>query len=107
MKTYNKRDYYQTLANAKVQFNCAHQDWVSWTLVEASMLGCSPLYPVWKDFGFELSEHPECLYEKRNLDDAEAKLRKLMSMDCVDTSDVYMKHDRSWNNYIETMRKCK
>ena len=107
VKTYNKRDYYQTLANAKVQFNCAHQDWVSWTLVEASMLGCSPLYPVWKDFGFELSEHPECLYEKRNLDDAEAKLRKLMSMDCVDTSDVYMKHDRSWNNYIETMRKCK
>lgn len=66
-------------------------------------MGCLPLYPIWKDFPLELKNHPECLYEKRNLNDAEEKLRSLMNKNTIDTSDVWRKHDLSWNNYLKIM----
>lgn len=66
-------------------------------------MGCLPLYPIWKDFPFELKNHPECLYRKRDLNDAEEKLRSLMDKNTIDTSDVWKKHDLSWNNYLKIM----
>lgn len=100
----SKLDYYNLLSKAKVQFNCAHQDWVSWTLLEAITFKCLPLYPIWKDFPVELHNDERYLYTKRDLDDCEKKLRKLMNS-TFDESINYVveKHDNSWYNYLNTM----
>jgi hypothetical protein len=92
------------LSKAKVQFNCAHQDWVSWTLLEAITFKCLPLYPIWKDFPVELHNDGRYLYEKRNLDECEKKLRNLMNSDFDESINyVVEKHDNSWYNYLKTM----
>jgi glycosyltransferase involved in cell wall biosynthesis len=40
-----KEEYYTILAESMVQFNCADQDYVSWTAIEAAHQGCSLVYP--------------------------------------------------------------
>ena len=35
-----KNDYYSLLADSKILFNCALQDWVSNTVSEADTMGC-------------------------------------------------------------------
>ncbi len=103
--TSNKIKYYEALQRAKVQFNCAHQDWVSWTLLEAVTFGCLPLYPIWKDFPSELRNDSKYLYKKRDLDDCETKLRQLLKMDCGNENDfIVEKHDKSWENYLKIMK---
>jgi glycosyltransferase involved in cell wall biosynthesis len=54
----SKEDYYQMLRNAAIQFNCASQDYVSWTLLEASAFGCDLAYPNFRSF-------PECVPPSR------------------------------------------
>jgi hypothetical protein len=67
----SKADYYSALAHASVQFNCARQDWVAWTLIEACMAGCVPVYPRHRDFPFELADFPSpCLYKNQDLESA-------------------------------------
>lgn len=46
----SKPEYYRVLARSKVQFNCAKQDWVSFTLLEALTMGCRPCYPMTRSF---------------------------------------------------------
>ena len=102
--TSNKDEYYRALGSAAVQFNCAIQDWVSWTLIEAVTFGCKPLYPRWKDFPYELRNHPDCLYDNKNLDDAEAKLRNLMRLPYDQTlHEVADRHDKSWSKKLMHM----
>lgn len=103
VSTVNKAVYYQTLFKAKVQFNCALQDWVSWTLVEAAFAGCLPLYPTWKDFPSELHGDQRFLYKRRDLQDACRKLRTLMKSDPVSVKFIVDKHDGSWSQYLKTM----
>lgn len=99
-----KENYYKTLAHAKVQFNCAHQDWVSWTLLEAITFKCIPLYPIWKDFPVELHNDPKYLYIKRDLEDCKKKLYNLMDSDFDESLNyIVQKHDDSWPNYLKTM----
>lgn len=106
--TSNKVDYYNALAKAKVQFNCAHQDWVSWTLLEAITFECNPLYPIWKDFPYELNNDDRYLYQKRNLKEAAAKLRALMTTSFDDSlNKVVIRHDNSWKRYLEIMQLLK
>lgn len=102
--TSNKLDYYTALAKAKVQFNCAIQDWVSWTLLEAVTFKCNPLYPIWKDFPIELHNDSRFLYERKNLEDCESRLRKLLTAEFdEDLNYVVEKHDNSWNKYLDIM----
>lgn len=108
--TSNKANYYNTLARAKVQFNCAHQDWVSWTILEGLVFGCLPLYPIWKDFPYELRGDPRYLYEKRNLNAAVEHLRILMNTTSEqaaqmnkDLQYVVTKHDNTWKTQLKTM----
>ena len=49
-----KREYYNELATSRIQFNCALQDYVSWTLLEALAAGCAVAYPDFRSF-------PECV----------------------------------------------
>lgn len=106
--TSNKLAYYEALSAAKVQFNCALQDWVSWTLLEAITFGCLPLYPKWKDFPHELKNEERYLYNQKDLYDAELKLRNLMAADYRAHEDplltaVTYKHNNSWAKYLEIM----
>ena len=41
----SKQEYYRYLATSAVQMNTANQDFVSWTLLEATTFGCVPFYP--------------------------------------------------------------
>lgn len=45
-----KEEYYAILCDSKVQFNCALQDWVAITLLEATVAGCFPIYPHFRSF---------------------------------------------------------
>lgn len=104
--TSSKTRYYEELAGSLVQFNCAHQDWVSWTLLEAVTFGCRPLYPIWKDFPYELRDNQNFLYRKRDLNDCVDKLRKLVSSEpgSIDLPEYIVgKHDMYWENVLEIM----
>jgi len=104
--TSNKLTYYELLSRASVVFNCANQDWVSWTLLEAITFECNPLYPIWKDFEYELKGNPKYLYEKRNLEDCKEKLYKLINkeFDKKELQYIVDKHDNSWNKYLHIMK---
>lgn len=59
----SKKDYYEILASSKVQVNTALQDWVSFTLLEASVAGCWPVYPNFRSFPETLQKQPIFLYD--------------------------------------------
>lgn len=55
-----KEAYYDVLAESKIQFNSSLQDYVSWTLIEATTFGCVPVYPDFRSF-------PEIITDSRFL----------------------------------------
>jgi hypothetical protein len=73
-----KNDYYNLLNDTRILFNCALQDWVSNTVSEADTLGCNVLYPAYRSFPETFANDPTRLYVPWSLDDAEAKLDKLL-----------------------------
>lgn len=73
-----KNDYYNLLNDSRVLFNCALQDWVSNTVSEADTLGCNVLYPAYRSFPETFANDASRLYIPWSLDDAEAKLDKLL-----------------------------
>lgn len=54
----SKDEYYQLLCKCKIQLNTSLQDYVSWTLLEASLCGCELCYPDYRSF-------PECVPDDR------------------------------------------
>jgi glycosyltransferase involved in cell wall biosynthesis len=74
----SKNEYYEMLADSKVLFNCALQDWVSNTASEADALGTNCLYPAYRSFPETFSNDAECLYVPWSMDDACQKLDKLL-----------------------------
>ena len=73
-----KNDYYNLLADTRVLFNCALQDWVSNTVSEADTLGCNVLYPAYRSFPESFSNDASRLYVPWSLDDALSKLIPLL-----------------------------
>jgi glycosyltransferase involved in cell wall biosynthesis len=73
-----KNEYYSLLADSKVLFNCALQDWVSNTASEADALGTNCLYPAYRSFPETFANDSECLYIPWSMEDAIAKLDRLM-----------------------------
>lgn len=65
-----KDRYYDELLGAKVQFNCALQDWVSYTLLEAVTFGCFPVYPMRRSFPAALRHEPLFMYRPSDVEDA-------------------------------------
>jgi len=58
----SKQDYYKKLSASKMQVNCASQDWVSFTLLEALTFGCVPIYPMYRSFPSTLLHRPHYMY---------------------------------------------
>jgi glycosyltransferase involved in cell wall biosynthesis len=75
----SKERYYGILSAAKMQFNCAYQDWISYTLLEALTFGCIPIYPAYRSFPAALSYEDDFLYVPGSADDAAEHVRHCLA----------------------------
>lgn len=69
-----KQQYYRLLASSAVQFNCALQDFVSFTLLEASALGTLSVLPAYLSFPEAVNYDYRWLYAAFDVDAALGKL---------------------------------
>lgn len=69
-----KDDYYDILANSRVLFNCALQDWVSNTVSEADSFGTITLYPAYRSFPEVFSNNVQNMYVPWSLEHATEKI---------------------------------
>ena len=74
-----KDEYYEIMADSRVLFNCALQDWTSNTVSEADALGCNVLFPAYRSFPEVFANDETRLYVPWSQKDAMAKLELLMS----------------------------
>lgn len=106
-----KEQYYRNLLESEVQFNCADQDFVSWTLLEALTCGCKPCYPNYLSFPEVLNYSEMWMYEKGNVDSAVEALRRILDIKYLpDTKSFpvfYEPFDLSWLRMIEVMKEGK
>jgi len=72
-----KERYYSLLRHAKVSFNNAYQDLISYTLLEASLFDCHPLYPDWFTFPATLGWDQQFLHD-RSMESIVSKLKVLL-----------------------------
>lgn len=63
-----KIEYYTLLKKTETQFNCSSQDFVSWTLLEAALMGCKICYPNVRSFPECVPSN--CLYTEKNIESA-------------------------------------
>ena len=84
----DKNDYYNLLADSRVLFNCALQDWVSNTVSEADTLGCNVLYPAYRSFPETFSNDYERLYVPWSIDDAIRKLMPLLKEPHINMNNI-------------------
>lgn len=74
----SKNEYYEILANSKIQFNCALQDFVSNTLNEASALGTLSLLPAYLSFPEAVNNNSNQLYTPWSVKDACNKMTQMI-----------------------------
>ena len=96
-----KDQYYYTLLESQVQFNCAYQDFVSWTLLEALTCHCNPVYPFFRSF-------PEVLpatrmYTPENVLDAARLVLDSLTVFDMSLIDIVIDFDRSWKRMYDFM----
>ena len=87
----SKDMYYAMLASSRIQFNCALQDYVAFTMLEAAIAGCDLCYPAFRSF-------PECVsrertYQAFEVDDALSVLDR-----CVKEQQVWMRAPECCDN---------
>jgi hypothetical protein len=73
-----KDEYYNILADSRVLFNCALQDWVSNTVSEADSLGTNVLFPAYRSFPETFANDETRMYVPWSGRDAMEKLKKLL-----------------------------
>ena len=74
-----KNEYYNILADSRVLFNCALQDWTSNTVSEADALGANVLFPAYRSFPEVFANDHTRLYVPWSQEDAIKKLELLLS----------------------------
>ena len=74
-----KNEYYEILADSRVLFNCALQDWTSNTLSEADALGANVLFPAYRSFPEVFNNDHTRMYVPWSMEDAMNKLETLLS----------------------------
>jgi hypothetical protein len=98
-----KEEYYYSLLESKIQMNTADQDFVSWTLLEATTCRCRPLYPNFLSFPEALHNDYSLMYEKRDIKSAVTALRKALATPLIDYSHIYKPFDDSWKRMLSVM----
>lgn len=108
----SKQQYFEVLRTAKVQFNCASQDFVSYTLLDAMLNGCAPLYPDILTFPDALNHSDKNLYHSHNsfkstshigIKDCVKKLDALLDAEWEDYSWIYKKYESSTKRKLRAM----
>lgn len=102
-----KEQYYYNLLESRIQINTADQDWVSWTLLEATTCGCIPLYPDYLSFPEVLENEHNFLYNKNDIDHATKKIIEHIDSligSLYDFHWVYSKFDKSWQRMYNVMK---
>lgn len=74
----SKDEYYNLLANSRVMFNCALQDWTSNTVSEADALGTNVVFPAYRSFPEIFNNDPQRLYIPWSKDDACRKIESAL-----------------------------
>ncbi|MCK4818270.1 hypothetical protein KA005_21045, partial [bacterium] len=97
----SKQEYYQNLLESKTQFNCANQDWIAWTLLEATTCGCRPVYPHFRSFPECLPQ--ECLYIKRNVKSAASMIMRHIDEAPRNWTKIYSRFDHSFKRCLSIM----
>lgn len=101
-----KHEYYKALCESSIQFNCAHQDWVSFTLLEAAVAGTYPLYPCWRAFPETLYGRNEFMYPKgKAVAACDAILRNIDTTPALNLNSgwlefLYATHDKAWKRML-------
>ena len=86
-----KEEYYTELATCKIQFNSALQDYVSWTVIEATAFGADIVYPNFRSFPEFVDS--DRLYKAFDVESAIDTIHDVLEnikthYDIVDTSDL-------------------
>lgn len=71
-----KEEYYSELSECKIQFNSSLQDYVSWTVIEATIFTADIVYPDFRSFKEFIPK--DRLYTPFNVDDAVKVLQETM-----------------------------
>jgi len=71
-----KNDYYNLLADSKILFNCALQDWVSNTVSEADTFGTLTLFPAYRSFPEVFAHNGNHMYIPWDIDSAMDKIHQ-------------------------------
>lgn len=105
-----KEAYYNILCQAKIQFNCALQDWVSFTLLEATTAGCYPIYPRYRSFPETFDYEDRYLYQQGNVTEAVEKIRSIVLRTDLWTPEaiksrswIYKRFDSTWLRMLDIM----
>lgn len=104
-KSLDKPTYYSILEVSNVQFNCALQDWVSFTLLEALTMGCTPLYPNFRSFPETLMFKTDYLYAPGIAQDAMEKLDYALENPFPATDAILSYHDGALSRISSTLSK--
>jgi len=100
-----KEEYYHNLLESKIQFNCAHQDFVSWTLLEATTCGCIPVYPNYLSFPEALQYAYDMMYVKNDVQSAANKILQEINFGGIKYVDwIYLPYDYSWLRMLNVMQ---
>lgn len=120
-----KNEYYELLADSRILFNCALQDWVSNTASEADALGTNCLYPAYRSFPETFANDRTCLYVPWSLDDVVYKMHALLFQErnnigkladwtsgtidrCLDimfmSNDEYYRNTRDYRKHVPTAK---
>lgn len=107
-----KEEYYAILCESKIQFNCASQDFVAITLLEASVAGCWPIYPYFRSFPetFLWENGIQHMYAPLNTLDAATKIIQTLNRDDLWTPQaiknrawIHSRFDTSWMRMLSVM----
>ena len=106
-----KEEYYKELCTAKIQFNCADQDFVAITLLEASVAGCFPVYPRFRSFPETFCGISRYMYTHKNHEEAVFKILSILERDDLWTLKelkkrewIHKRFDTTWERQLKIMK---
>jgi glycosyltransferase involved in cell wall biosynthesis len=110
MEGLSKEEYYHQLKRAKVQFNSAKQDWVAFTLLEAAVAGCYPVYPDFNAFPETFQYRKEFLYPVNEDTVIAEKVLSVLRDDSLHTLEaqasrdwIFKRFDSTWERQASIM----
>jgi hypothetical protein len=104
----SKSEYHALLADSQLHFNCAKQDWVSFTMLDAATFGVPSLVPAFRGFPDAMEGSHEQMYIPWSLEDALLKMKAILFDSGQRLSEtmckqIAMHHDLTLNRHMEIM----